>query len=250
MHKIILHIPHSSVIIPIRDGFLVNDNLLEREILKLTDWYTDDLFYSKEDIIIKADFSRLFCDTERFADDIKEEMAQFGMGVAYEKTDSGNQLRKVTPELKKTILQNYYHKHHSSLNEAVKNQLNLYGKATILDCHSFSDIPFERDLNKQPNRPDFCIGTDSFHTPQKLIDISIEFFNDKKYSLGVNTPYSGSIVPLEYYQKNKNIQSIMLEVNRKLYLKPDSNEKSDNYIKVKNVIQDYIVEIKKYQNEI
>jgi len=51
-------------------------------------------------------------------------------------------------------------------------------------------------------------------------------------------------VPLEYYQKNKNVQSIMQEVNRKLYLKPDSNEKSENYDETKQVEQEYIQMIK------
>jgi N-formylglutamate amidohydrolase len=38
------------------------DNLseFENEILKLTDWYTDDLFYSNEDEMIIAPFSRIF----------------------------------------------------------------------------------------------------------------------------------------------------------------------------------------------
>ena len=44
--KIILHIPHSSTKISLYDGYLVDSTVLDKEILKLTDWYTDDLFYS------------------------------------------------------------------------------------------------------------------------------------------------------------------------------------------------------------
>jgi N-formylglutamate deformylase len=36
--KIILHIPHSSTIIPFSEGYLVDSIALENEILKLTDW--------------------------------------------------------------------------------------------------------------------------------------------------------------------------------------------------------------------
>tara|TARA_B110000046_G_C12605506_1_gene238638 strand:+ start:77 stop:310 length:234 start_codon:yes stop_codon:yes gene_type:complete len=46
--RIILHIPHSSTNIPLSEGYLVDYIALEKEILKLTDWYTDDLFYSNE----------------------------------------------------------------------------------------------------------------------------------------------------------------------------------------------------------
>ncbi len=68
-NRVILHIPHSSTKIPVTDGYIVDNETLKNEILKLTDWYTDELFYSEYDIMIKADFSRIFCDPERFVDD-------------------------------------------------------------------------------------------------------------------------------------------------------------------------------------
>jgi hypothetical protein len=127
----------------------------------------------------------------------------------------------------------------------VNNQLEQYNKAIIIDCHSYPEIPIERSLVKSSFRPDFNIGTDAYHTPQELIDISVDFFNRKGYSLGIDLPYTGSIVPLEHYQKNKNVQSIMLEINRKLYLKEDSNERSENFEIIKNVTREFIKEIKK-----
>lgn len=154
-------------------------------------------------------------------------------------------MRIVSPELRKKILEEYYWKHHARLSGAVKNQLEQYGKAVIIDCHSYPEIPIERSLDKSGFRPDFNIGTDAFHTTAELINISVYFFKQKGYSLGVDRPYSGSIVPLEHYQKNKNVQSIMLEINRKLYLKEDSNEKSENYETIKQVTQDFIAAIKK-----
>jgi len=64
--KLVLHIPHSSTDIPSREGYIVDLPSLEIEILKLTDWYTDDLFHSDEEDMIKAEFSRIFCDVERY----------------------------------------------------------------------------------------------------------------------------------------------------------------------------------------
>ncbi len=93
--KIILHIPHSSTRIPIREGFIVSKKELEAEILKLTDWHTEDLFHSDEDDMIIANFSRIFCDPERFADDSQEIMSQFGMGVLYENCDDDEVIRNL-----------------------------------------------------------------------------------------------------------------------------------------------------------
>ncbi|ALI98082.1 N-formylglutamate amidohydrolase [Rufibacter tibetensis] len=244
MKQLILHIPHSSTNIPLKDGYLVDDEFLEAEMLKLTDWHTDDLFQSEEDISIIANFSRVFCDPERFSDDEQEVMAKVGMGVLYERSDAGQIIRRVTPELRERILNQYYWKHHQQLNEAVRSQLGKYGQTLIIDCHSYPDTPLLRDLHQETGRPDFNIGTDPYHTPQSLIDFSIEFFKNKGYSLGVDWPYKGSIVPMEYYQKDKRVQTIMLEVNRKLYLKEPSNNKSKKYMETKEVVMDYLQEIK------
>ena len=43
MSQLILHIPHSSISIPLKDGYVVNDDVLNLELLKLTDWHTEDL---------------------------------------------------------------------------------------------------------------------------------------------------------------------------------------------------------------
>ena len=242
--KLILHIPHSSTNIPLAEGYLVNPIELENEILKLTDWHTEDLFHSDADEMIVADFSRIFCDPERFTDDSQEIMAQYGMGVLYEKNDDGETIRKVTPELKEKILDGYYWKHHKKLSEAVNNQLELFGKALIIDCHSYPGIPLKRDLDKNPVRPDFNIGTDAFHTPPKLVDISVSFFENEGYTLGVDWPYRGSIVPLEHYNKNRNVQTIMLEINRALYLNEPTNEKSIRYSEIKKITNRFIETIK------
>ena len=107
MRKLILHIPHSSTTIPFFDGYVNDKQKIKKEIDKLTDWYTDDLFGTQTDDKVITPFSRIFCDVERFEDDSQEEMAKFGMGAIYEKFDNGDTLRTVTPELRKTILQDY-----------------------------------------------------------------------------------------------------------------------------------------------
>ncbi|MFZ4797747.1 MAG: N-formylglutamate amidohydrolase [Bacteroidia bacterium] len=242
--QLIFHIPHSSINIPILDGYVIDKISLNQELIKLTDWYTDDLFYSADDEMIVADFSRIFCDPERFTDDAQEVMAQFGMGVLYEKSDEGELMRIVTPELREKVLSEYYWKHHQRFSKAVQNQLDLFGKALIIDCHSYPSIPLTRDLDKSSNRPDFNIGTDSIHTPQKLIDLSVSFFEKAGFSLGVDWPYKGSIMPMEYYQKNKNVQSIMLEINRGLYLNEPTNEKSERYLEIKKLVGEYLGVIK------
>ena len=162
------------------------------------------------------------------------------MGVLYERSDDGTILRIVTPELRTKIIEGYYERHHQSLTIAVAEKLEQYGEALILDCHSFPNAPFKRDLDQNLNRPDFNIGTDSFHTSKGLVDAAERFFNLRKFSINVDKPYSGSMVPLIHYKKNVNVQSIMLEINRKLYLQVNTNQKSENYLKVKETVREFI----------
>lgn len=245
MRQLILHIPHASNKIPDKNGFVISDELLSHEMNKLTDWYTDELFYSPDDIIIKADFNRIFCDPERFTDDSQEIMSKYGMGVLYTKTDTGLLMRDIDSNLKNQILKDYYFPHHDELNQAVKEQLDKFDHALIIDCHSFSDTPFLRDLNKRPNRPDINIGTDKFHTSDLIKDFSMAYFKSRGLSVGLDWPYSGTIVPLDYYQFRRDVNSIMIEVNRKLYLKPDSTEKNDNFEAVQKILNNYLSELKR-----
>ena len=240
MQKLILHIPHSSIVIPSKEGYVISQETLDEEILKLTDWHTDDLFGNNKAISIIAPFSRLFCDAERFVDDAHEVMAKYGMGVLYETLDNGDLMRKVTHELRIFVIENFYKPHHQQLNEAVLKALNQSGKGIVIDCHSFPSTPLKRTLVKDKDTPDYNVGTDAYHTPQKLIDFSKAYFEDLGYSLGIDTPYSGALVPMEHYKKNKNVQAIMLEVNRRLYLKEPTNEKSENYQKTKEVVQGFL----------
>ena len=60
MQQLILHIPHSATNIPLKDGYIINDKAIINEIIKLTDWYTDDLFSTLTSINIIAKFSKIF----------------------------------------------------------------------------------------------------------------------------------------------------------------------------------------------
>ena len=244
---IILHIPHSAIKIPSYDGYEADETVLKEEQLLLTDWYTDDLFRQPDTIPILADFSRIFCDVERFEDDKDEIMSKAGMGALYERRDNGEYLRTMTIDLRSRIIHDYYKPHHQKLNDAVENQLKQYGRAFILDCHSFPDVPFNRDLNQDPQRPDYNLGFDELHTSRELLKVAYRFFIDRGHSVGLNSPYSGTIVPLNYYRKKRQVQSIMLEINRKLYLKDNSNEKSLNYQHVKETVAQFITRLNDFR---
>lgn len=91
---LLVHIPHSSTYIPpeMKVKFLLSDDDLQKELLRMTDRYTDEIFSCVAElggISIKYNYSRLVLDPERFRDDGKEKMACRGIGVIYTKDSNG-----------------------------------------------------------------------------------------------------------------------------------------------------------------
>ena len=248
----ILHIPHSSTHFPNKDGFIASPFILEQEITRLTDWYTDELFNYPNCNSVKASFSRIFCDVERFEDDTLEEMSKFGMGVLYEYGDCRDRLRFVSPTLRTSILTNYYHPYHAQLEKVVANELSNKGSALIIDCHSFPQIPLKTSHHSAGYFPDFGIGTDSFHTPTQLVYHIVNFLQAEGYSIGIDIPYRGCIVPHTYYKKEARVYSIMIEINRRLYLDEKTRQKLPEFEKIGVLIKSLLREIENFQikNEI
>ena len=222
--ELILHLPHSSVHFPHRKGFLINETQCLKEAEHLGDLYTEELFYPKKQQAkyraVVAGFSRVFCDAERYEDDEKEIMSRFGLGATYTHNDDGKEIRKISAELREEILSEYYRPHHKKLERYVDEGLAGNQEVLIVDCHSFPHIPFHKSIipDSKERRPDICIGTDSFHTSEKLTQFVEVFFKQKGYSVSVNSPYSGSMVTSKHHRSSRKLSTIMVEVNRRLYM--------------------------------
>ena len=91
----------------------------------------------------------------------------------------------------------------------------------IIDGHSFPALPLPYELNQTAFLPDFCLCTDDFHTSEELVVRVEKEIESSGYSTVRNQPFSGTIVPMKHYQKEQRVQSLMIEINRKLYVKED-----------------------------
>ena len=223
MPPLIFHIPHSSTVIPaeVRKSLLLDGEVLEAELLRMTDHWTDTLFdvpgVGAERVVFPV--SRLVVDPERFADDATEPMAARGMGVVYERTADLRPLRKtLSAEGKRALIDRFYRPHHRRLSSAVGRALAHCARCLIVDCHSFPSSPLPYDCDQRPDRPDVCIGTDDFHTPGPLATEAVAVFERAGLRTAVNRPFAGAIVPMEYYCRDPAVSSIMIEVNRGQYM--------------------------------
>lgn len=215
-----------------RGAFLPRD--LRPELLKMTDRYCDELFGCGRPMLVFG-VSRLVCDVERFPRDDDEPMARKGMGFAYTRLSDGAPLRELTPEQKDRIFREYYVPHHRALSAMVAERLRERGECRIVDAHSFSPVPLPHEDAQDPDRPDFCIGTDPFHTPEALWETARDTLAGAGCTVKRNTPFSGAIVPLESFGRDARVRSVMIEVNRRLYMRPDG-EKSEDFAAVRALL--------------
>ncbi|MEH6592655.1 MAG: N-formylglutamate amidohydrolase [Halioglobus sp.] len=218
---IVAHIPHAGTAIPsaVLHQFIADSQALWNEVLRLTDWYTDELFSIPGIAKSQTPISRLVLDLERYCEDDLEENAQFGQGVIYTHNTLGERIRHApSPVERQFLLDTYYRPWHLKLETNLEQQLQRWGYCLLLDCHSFPDEPFFHENDNGRARPDICLGT-SINTPSWLLYACYSFFLNRGYTVKVNSPYAGCLVPGRF-EGNIRVPAIMIEINRRLYLKP------------------------------
>ncbi len=248
--SMILHIPHSSCTIPeeFRDQIVLSDEDLGAELRLMTDAFTDELFALPETAVVRFPVSRLLVDVERFPDDTKEPMSKVGMDMIYTLTAYGKKLRRpLQAHEVRNLVSRYYEAHHLALLAEVIEELEKYGKSLIIDCHSFSSQPLPCDKDQSTLRPDFCLGTDSFHTPSALAHMATRYIEEMGFTVGVNRPFAGSLVPMTFYRRDHRVTSIMIEVNRRLYMDELTGTKSGRFDSTREQIRTLLVSIREFQ---
>ena len=221
---LVVHVPHSSTIIPpdIRQTLCLDDHALQRELLCMTDWYTDRLFDPVLELggtLFVNRVSRMVVDPERFPDDTQEVMATKGMGAVYTKTADGRALRtQMSPEDRTRLLEAYFHPYAKAFADLVSQMLDWHGRCVILDGHSFPSVPLPYELNQRTDRPHICLGTDDVHTPESLVSGIRNLCAAQGLRAEQNRPFAGTYVPLRYWHSDPRVSSVMMEIRRDLYM--------------------------------
>ena len=228
-NKILLHIPHASTRFPEDSNYSFSD-LDEDEVL-LIDYYTDELFAPEQETehIHSSIFyyCRFWCDAERL---INDPLEKDGMGFCYDRFIWNSNVFPIRSFNKKEEAFRLYLDHHSSI---ARKLLNM-GKGTLLiDCHSFSSHP--NLLCSNPPDIDICIGfnEDTTRPSNVVVGNIVQHFSSLGYKVGINTPFSNSKTfetPVEYH-------SVMIELNKCLYMNEETLEKTDGFDSLKQDIQ-------------
>ena len=244
----IVHVPHASPVIPpaIRTTLKLNDEELQHELLVMTDWYTDALFAVPDDaaMTIRFPVSRLVVDPERFADDDQEAMAAKGMGVVYTRTSDGKALRQdFSGEERNRLLTAYYYPHQQRARDVVQAALADHGRCLLVDAHSFSSKPLPHEPDQTASRCQICIGTDDFHSPPWLAEWLTAAFRQRGFDVAGNKPFSGTFMPMEFFGHDPRALSVMIELNRSLYMDELTGEKHAGFGRLQSELERILMEL-------
>ena len=200
-NRIVLNEPHASIeglYDEKLSGWQIDERFINEVVFRLTDWHTDYLFHGFRHPNIRTvrfPFSRFIVDAERLWDDPMEDI---GQGIIYRYFDG---YRRQVPKHHEAELLQLWDGHQRKLRS------QLCEGALLLDCHSFPEDIGDVDI---------CIGfnEDRSKPSKELLELAVNLFEDNGYSVGINYPYSNSEAPICSF----TYQSIMLEVNKRVYL--------------------------------
>lgn len=204
-NRIVLNEPHASIegLYDDRLSFWqIDARFINHVVLRMTDWHTDYLFhgYRHERIkTVRFPYSRFIVDAERLWDDPLETV---GQGIVYRYYNG--HVRQV-PKDAEGRLYRLWHWHQQRLKDA------LCEDALLLDCHSFPSDMGDVDI---------CIGyNEDWSKPTKsTLEMAVGLFEESGYSVVFNEPFSNSETPDCPFQ----YQSMMLEINKRVYMEEDS----------------------------
>ena len=219
---VVVHAPHGGTWIPgeERPAFLLDDAALTEEIRLMTDHGTDRLAEATADLgaaVFVNRLSRLVVDPERFPDE-REEMEAVGMGFAYTATSDGKPLRHLSPADRAGLKERWYDPYAAALERLVGEVRERFERCVIVDLHSYPSRALPYEPRGGAPRPDVCIGTDEFHTPEWLAELVEASCRQGGLGHSRNTPFAGTYVPLSMYRQDRTVLSVMLEVRRDVYL--------------------------------
>ncbi len=207
--RIVLNIPHCNTKTVLEEW---DSKEIIDEVFKWTDLFTDFLFEPKflspdYDIVsVKGTVSRFTCDFERLVND---PLNTIGQGIIY--TRFGNFKREISEQRKQEIMDTIYYPYIDQLKSKLTN------KSLLIDCHSFpAEVAENIDVNLGFNE-DWSKPCD------EIITFIADYLKSNGFNVALNFPYSNSMSPECAF----TYPSIMIELNKNLYLNPDNTLKSN-----------------------
>ena len=159
-----------------------------------------------------------------------------GLGLIKTKARYGEpfQERKLTVAEIQERLDKYYRPYLAELKRIADDLYSRFGRLTQISCHCMSAVgaPTHPDAGKP--RADFCVSDIKGMTASKTaLTLVVDSLKSYGYSVSVNDPYIGNELIKRIGNPTKGIDSIQVEINKKLFMDTKTFRPTDGLQKVK-----------------
>ena len=159
-----------------------------------------------------------------------------GLGLIKTKARYGEsfQERKLTVAEIEERLVLYYRPYHAELKRLVDERYSRFGVLRQISCHCMSAVgaPTHPDAGKP--RADFCVSDLKGKTASKeSMELVVETLRSYGYSVSINAPYIGNELIGRHGNPARGMDSIQVEINKKLFMDTKTFRKTAGFDKVK-----------------
>jgi N-formylglutamate amidohydrolase len=159
-----------------------------------------------------------------------------GLGLIKTKARYGEpfQERKLTVAEVEERLNVYYRPYHAELKRIADDLYARFGRLRQISCHCMSAVgaPTHPDAGK--SRADFCVSDLRGKTASKAaMDLAVDTLRNYGYTVSVNEPYIGNELIRRIGDPSRGIDSIQVEINKKLFMDTKTFRPTENLAKVK-----------------
>lgn len=213
--------------------------------------------------LLFACFPNTYIDTNRSAADIDESLiegkwpgpitqsdfTQRGLGLLKRLSRYGTQFqeRKLTVEEVQERLRLYHEPYHQELARVLSGFRKASGAAWQLSFHCMSAVGAPTHADPGEERADFCVGDIHGKTcKREFRDLVVDALQKLGHTVSVNFPYYGGELTRRHSDPANNINSLFIEVNKRMFIDTKTFKRTDGFSKVKSSVDALLAEVVKH----
>lgn len=213
--------------------------------------------------LLYACFPNTYVDTNRSAADIDESLiegkwpgpikqsdfTQRGLGLLKRLSRYGEPLqeRKLTVAEVQARLDYYHEPYHQELGRILAAMKARHGFAVQVSCHCMSAVGAPTHVDPGKPRADFNLGDVHGTTCSRaFLDFAVKTLEGMGHSVSVNFPYYGGELTRRHGDPANGIDSLFVEINKKLFIDTKTFKRTDNFTALKRSVDGLIAAIVDY----
>jgi N-formylglutamate deformylase len=131
-------------------------------------------------------------------------------------------------------LEKYHRPYYAELGQNLERLRSSFGFVAQLSCHCMSAVGAPTHPDPGKDRPDFNLGNVNGKTSSKeFIEFVEATLKGLGYSVGMNFPYNGGELNSRFGDAKNGVESIMVEINKKLFMDTKTFKKTAGFDKIK-----------------